>query len=464
MLITKVIFFYLFIFSFAVGGMGCSSNHTTKNTTANVKSKPIILSEMHSKAEVSRKMNKAQTLAEKKAWNAKRRKQITDKKKQWIKIRKQQIAQKREHLLAERKKEYQVILAKRKKPARYQSTNYPISTSVSPRIHKVAWKSNQRYALHGDFSTNASAQRFIRHMSHSYGMDSSYLNRLFSQAKDLNQVYTPPKKRSTKRHGKTGSWTRYRNFFITPRHINGGVNFWRKHAAVLEKTSRQYGVPAEYIVSILGVETIYGGNVGKTRVIDALSTKAFHNGRRKKFFRNELEKFLLMARSEGLNPRTLMGSSAGAVGLCQFMPSNFKPYGVDHNRDGVCNLWDPVDAIGSIANYVSKHGWRTGGPVVVRANVQGSGYKSYATSYKRKHSLSRLSQKGIHPRGRMDSTVRFLRMSTYSGDEVWLGGHNFYVITRYNHSSKYALAVHQLAQAIKKRYKGVIRMASRQAN
>lgn len=451
----QAISFYLFIFSFAMGGVGCSSNHTTKNITTNVKSKPNI----QSKAKITRKTNKAQILAKKNAWNAKRRKQINHKKKQWIEVRKQQIVQKRAQLLAERKKANKLILAKRKKPARYQSTNY--QASASPRTRKVAWRTNRRYALQGDFAKNSSAQQFIRHMSRSYGMDSSYLNQLFSQAKDLKLVYTPPKKRSTKRHGRTGSWTRYRNYFITSRHINGGVNFWRKHAAVLEKTARQYGVPAEYIVGILGVETIYGGNVGKTRVIDSLSTKSFHNGRRKKFFRNELEKFLLMARSEGLNPRTLMGSSAGAVGLCQFMPSNFKPLGVDHNRDGVCNLWDPVDAIGSVANYFNKHGWRTGGPVVVRASIQGSGYKNYTTSYKRKHSLSRLSKKGIRPRGRMDSSVRFLRMSTYSGDEVWLGGHNFYVITRYNHSSKYALAVHQLAQEVKRRYKGVIRMASR---
>jgi len=464
---TKAIFFYFFIFSFVFSGVGCSSNHATKNTAKNTKSNPSIQSKVHSKTYSKtrqthkRKQTKAQILAKKNSWNAKRHKQITSEKKQWIEVRKQQIAHKKAQLLAERKKSNRLELAKRKRSAKHQSTNYQASASVSPRIRKVAWKTNRHYGLRGDFASNSSTQRFIRRMSRSYGMDSSYLNRLFSQAKDLNLVYTPPKKRSTKRYGRTGSWTRYRNYFITPRHINGGVDFWRRHAAVLEKTSRQYGVPAEYIVGILGVETIYGGNVGKTRVIDSLSTKAFHNGRRKKFFRNELEKFLLMARSEGLNPTTLMGSSAGALGLCQFMPSNFKSLGVDHNRDGVCNLWDPVDAIGSVANYFSKHGWRKGGPVVVRASVQGSGYKNYTTSYKRKFSLSHLSKKGVRPKGRMDSSVRFLRMSTYSGDEVWLGGHNFYVITRYNHSSKYALAVHQLAQEIKRRYKGVIRMARR---
>ncbi|MEE9303282.1 MAG: lytic murein transglycosylase, partial [Thiotrichaceae bacterium] len=165
--------------------------------------------------------------------------------------------------------------------------------------------------------------------------------------------------------------------------------------------------------------------------------------------------------SEGLNPVTLMGSSAGAVGLCQFMPSNFKTLGVDFNNNGSCNLWDPVDAIGSVANYFSKHGWRKGGPVAVRAIIKGNSHRKLRSGYKKKYSLSRLASKGVRPQGHMDSTVRFLRMNTNAGDEIWLGGHNFYVITRYNHSGMYALAVHQLAQEVKKRYQGGMRIASR---
>lgn len=322
--------------------------------------------------------------------------------------------------------------------------------NIVPRTRKVPWVSRQPYRLAGDFANNSAAQRFIRSMSRSYGMDSNYLNRLFSQARDLQKQYKPPKVR--KRYNKVGRWTRYRNVFMTPRHINGGVNFWRQHEATLNRAYQQYGVPPEYIVGILGVETIYGGNIGKARVIDSLSTKAFRSGRRQSFFRDELRKFLLMARSEGLNPIGIVGSPAGAVGLCQFMPSNFKPFGVDYNRNGTCNLWTPEDAIGSVANYLKKHNWRRGGPVVVRASTTGNGYKSMKTSYKKKYSLSRLARKGIRPQGRMDSTVRFLRMSTYAGDEVWLGGHNFYVITRYNHDSRYALVVHQLGQEVKRRY------------
>jgi membrane-bound lytic murein transglycosylase B len=445
----KIMFSVMLISFFAINSIGCSSNH--------IVNKPVIAKTKTNDSKSSFRANnkksqlsRAQLLAKKKAWNQKRRDQQLAKKKSWIKLRRQQLANKKKRLLAQHKKD------------NIKRATYSNHQSKIPSVRKTSWQTNRRYSLTGDFANNSSTHQFVQHMSRSYGMDSSYLNRLFSQARDLNLVYTPPRKNNGRRYGRTGSWTRYRKYFITPRHINGGVNFWRKHADVLNRTYQQYGVPPEYIVGILGVETIYGGNVGKTRVLDSLSTKAFHQGRRKKFFLNELEKFLLMTRSEGLNPTTLMGSSAGAIGLCQFMPSNFKSLGVDYNRNGVCNLWDPVDAIGSVANYFSKHGWRRGGPVAVRALVTGGGHKKYSSSYKRKHSLSRLSKKGIRPQGRMDSTVRFLRMSTYSGDEVWLGGHNFYVITRYNHSSKYALAVHQLAQEIKRRYgNGDMRVASR---
>jgi membrane-bound lytic murein transglycosylase B len=349
-------------------------------------------------------------------------------------------------LIAEQKQRQQQLRSKPKQ-------RYAQQTNKSPRIRKVPWVSSRPYTLAGDFSHNSSAKAFIKSMSRSSGMNSNYLNRLFSQARDLRKNYIPPKK-TQRRYGKKGRWTRYRNFFLTPKHINGGVNFWRKNAATLNRAYQRYGVPPEYIVGILGVETIYGGNIGKTRVLDSLSTKAFRSGRRQTFFRNELRKFLLMAKNEGLNPTSLVGSSAGAIGLCQFMPSNFKPFGIDFDRSGSCNLWDPKDAIGSVANYFKKHNWRKGAPVLVRASTTGNGYKSMTTSYKKKYSLSHLARKGIRPQGRMDNKVRFLRMSTYAGDEIWLGGHNFYVITRYNHDSRYALAVHQLAQEVKRRYRG----------
>ncbi|CAA6800686.1 MAG: Membrane-bound lytic murein transglycosylase B precursor (EC [uncultured Thiotrichaceae bacterium] len=337
---------------------------------------------------------------------------------------------------------------------RVQQVRKPVvRMQAAPKVQRKAWRENGNYALTGDFASNPHAQQFIQRMSREYGMDQSYLNKLFSNARDTG-LYVKPLRKRTKKGSRKGSWTRYRSFFLTSRHINEGAQFWRKYRHQLEQAERQYGVPAEYIVGILGVETIYGGNVGKHRAIDALSTKAFIPSRRSKFFTNELEKFLLMARSEGLNPYQVMGSTAGALGLGQFMPSNFKPLSVDFNRNGVRNLWDPVDAIGSVANYFKKHGWRTGGKVVVPATAMSSKYKSLSWGYKHKHRLSRLQNLGITAGGDIDQPVRLVRLSTNHGEEVWLGGHNFYVITRYNHSSKYAMAVHQLAQAVKQRYMG----------
>ena len=232
----------------------------------------------------------------------------------------------------------------------------------------------------------------------------------------------------------------------------------------LKRAEQQFGVPQEYILGIIGVETRYGGNVGKNRAIDALAAMGFDNKRRGKYFRSELESYLLMTRSERLNPLKPMASYAGALGLCQFMPSNINRYAVDHDRNGTVNLWTPADAIGSVANYFRKHGWQPGGTVAVRANSINSKYKTLRTGFKSSHSLSRLKSKGIltNGLGNIAGKASLIKLNTYSGDELWLGGDNFYVITRYNHSSHYAMAVHQLAQAIKARIggRGVIRQAA----
>ena len=432
-------------------GTGCSSNASLKQSSKPSSKEAARLATLERAYKADQTLIKAAMMALQKEDNT----TVIAKKKAWIKKRREQQAIKKRKLLQARKHQLAQLRKQRGKS---------FSSHHQPKTRKVAWRTNHPHALTGDYASNSTAQSFIKRMSRSYNMDHYYLNNIFSQARNLKLARltaTPKKSQKRKTYSRMGRWSRYRRYFITPRHVNGGVNFWKRYSGVLNKAYQQYGVPPEYIVGILGVETIYGGNVGKTRVLDSLSTKAFHRGRRKKFFSNELEKFLLMAQSEGLNPTSLMGSSAGAVGLCQFMPSNFRTLGVDYNRNGSCNLWDPVDAIGSVANYFSKHGWRRGGPVAVRARAEGSAYKKLRSGYKQKYSLKRLASKGITPQGKMDSTVRFLRMSTNAGDEVWLGGHNFYVITRYNHSDMYALAVHQLAQEVKRRYQGNVRVASR---
>lgn len=275
-------------------------------------------------------------------------------------------------------------------------------------------------ALSGTYSSYRSVRSFIQHMVQKHGFSESYLNGLFSQANRLDSVLrlespVPPSHQPSR----PGSWTRYRNKFLTDAHINNGSDFWRENAATIQKASATYGVDPEYIVAIIGVETYFGRNIGKTRTFDSLTTLSFDTQRRSKFFTSELENFLLMTREEGYDPLKPVGSWAGAMGLGQFMPSSFRRLAVDFNNDGRRDLWHEQDAIGSVANYFSHSGWKYKNPVA-------------------------------KPTGKsQDASV--IELSTYQGNEYWRVYPNFKVIKRYNNSNKYAMAVHQLAQAIKER-------------
>lgn len=330
---------------------------------------------------------------------------------------------------------------------------------------------NIRYAsLSGDYAANQQTQTFINKMVSKHGFDRGYLNYLFTNTKATpflkRMAYADAYRSKKKKTGKSrnGRWNRYRGNFLTDRTIKKGLQFWRENRVALERAEQRYGVPKEYILGIIGVETRYGGNVGKNRAIDALAAMGFNNPRRGKYFRSELEAYLLMTRKERLDPLKPMASYAGALGLSQFMPSNIKRFAVDHDNNGKVNLWTPHDAIGSVANYFKKHGWRTGGTVAVRATSRNNNYKSLRTGFKSSHSLKSLKSRGVSANylGNISNKASLIKLNTYSGDELWLGGHNFYVITRYNHSTHYAMAVHQLAQEIKKRIGGggVIRQAS----
>ena len=258
-----------------------------------------------------------------------------------------------------------------------------------------------------------------------HGFSESYLNGLFSQGQAPGLRYSSGKCRR-QYHGpkpatpSQAGWTRYRQQFLTEAHINHGVAFWSNNADAIQKASATYGVDPEYIVAIIGVETFFGRNVGKTRIFDALTTLAFDTQRRAKFFTQELENFLLMTREEGYEPLQPVGSWAGAMGLGQFMPSSFRTLAVDFNNDGHRNLWDQCDAIGSVAHYFSRNGWQSNMPVA----EQTRGYSGEST----------------------------IELSADNGSEYWRVHPNFKVIKKYNNSDKYAMAVHQLAQAIKQRY------------
>lgn len=189
-------------------------------------------------------------------------------------------------------------------------------------------------------------------------------------------------------------------------------------------------------------------------MLDALTTLAFDYPRRGDYFRGELEKFLVMARNERIDPARPVGSYAGAMGLGQFMPSSFLSWAVDFDGDGHRDLWQADDAIGSIANYFAEHGWRRGEPVVTAATATEANVQNLESGYDSDYALATLMAKGIRPAAPVaeESSVSLLRLRADRGDEYWLGHKNFYVITRYNHSTHYAMGVHQLAQAIKRRY------------
>jgi membrane-bound lytic murein transglycosylase B len=297
---------------------------------------------------------------------------------------------------------------------------------------------------------------FITRMETSHGIPRSYLNGLFSQAKRKQWTldYMNKQGAPTGAPPRPGAWSKYRAQFLDDLHIDSGVAFWRQHAPALQQAHQQYGVPPEVVLGIMGVETIYGRNLGKDRVLDALTTLAFDYPRRAEYFTEELENLLVMAQTEGIDPMQLKGSFAGAMGLGQFMPGSFLKWAVDLNGDGQRDLWHPVDAVGSIANYFAEHGWRPGEAVVAPALVDGE--VALQAGYDKRYTLSELATAGVRPGTTIPAgdKVSLLLLRGNSGDQYWLGLNNFFVITRYNHSTHYAMAVHELGQAIKRRYLG----------
>ena len=253
---------------------------------------------------------------------------------------------------------------------------------------------------------------------------------------------------------KTKSWAEYRQIFITPERIKAGAQFWADNEDALRQVSESTGVPMEMLVGIIGVETYFGRITGSFRVLDALSTLAFSYPPRAKFFRRELEEYLLLVREEGMQATDATGSYAGAMGRPQFMPSSFRAYAVDATGDGKRDIWnDWTDVAGSIANYFLEHGWKSGEDVAAQASL-GGGWQGPVpeprNTLKPTETVASLSRKGVMFVTDLpgDSKGELLTYEGADGLEHWVGFHNFFVITRYNRNVMYALAVHQLGQEI----------------
>jgi membrane-bound lytic murein transglycosylase B len=293
--------------------------------------------------------------------------------------------------------------------------------------------------------------KFVEYMSRVYEFDMTALRDIFNHTHYSQRVITAMEKPA-----EALPWDKYRPIFMDADRIEQGRLFWERNRAALQGAEDEYGVPAGIIVAIIGVETRYGRNTGNDRVIDALATLAFNFPKRSDYFRDELEQFLLLAREQGIDPLSIQGSYAGAMGVPQFMPSSFRNYAVDFDHDGKIDIWnDFEDAIGSVANYLKQHGWEKGRQIAVPGLVTGNKYVDL---------LGDNMQSGIAPdqlvnydvqaleRIPSQEKVKLINLEKTNGNEFWLGLHNFYVITSYNHSQLYAMVVFQLFAEISSKY------------
>ncbi|MFV2057260.1 MAG: lytic murein transglycosylase B [Thiohalomonadales bacterium] len=309
-------------------------------------------------------------------------------------------------------------------------------------------------AVQADISNRKAVQKFIQTMVKDEGFDQAELIALFEQV-EIKQKIIDAMSRPAEG---VLPWYKYRGIFLKKDRINGGVEFWEKNQETLAAATEKYGIPSEIIVAIIGVESKYGRHKGKYRVMDAISSLAFDFPKRSKFFTKELKEYLLMTREENIEPLSILGSYAGAMGKPQFIPSSYRAYAVDFDGDGQRDLIHSTeDVIGSVANYFKRHHWQSGKPVIVKARLKTYNSKTIKKLVKkgiRPHStLKTFAKKDIVTWKKMDekSKAALIELEYKKGKkQYWLGLKNFYVITRYNHSQLYAMAVYQLSQEILK--------------
>jgi membrane-bound lytic murein transglycosylase B len=315
-----------------------------------------------------------------------------------------------------------------------------------------ARRDSEPRATEVDYATRPDVRAFVRDLAARHGFEQEELLKLFSQVRHQARVVslmTPPPP-GTKR-----SWTNYRNRVLDPVRVEVGLAFWRDNLEPLRRASERFGVPPEIIVSIIGIETMYGRYTGNFRVLDTLTTLAFDYPRRAEFFRSELEQFLLLVRDQRLDPLGPRGSYAGAMGVPQFMPGSIRRHAVDFDGDGRIDLMrNNGDAIGSVASFLANHGWRTGEPTHFQARLADESKISplIEAGIEPKFTIAQLASYGVSSTQKVPPAMPLALIDLPNGDEptvYTLGAPNFYVITRYNRSSFYAMAVIDLANELR---------------
>jgi membrane-bound lytic murein transglycosylase B len=312
-----------------------------------------------------------------------------------------------------------------------------------------------------NFSQWKEVSDFIDQMAEKHGFDRAELESVFKKVRYVDTTIqlmkpAPP--------GRPKNWRAYRARFVDPLRIDAGVAFWSTHADALARAEEQYGVPAEIIVGIIGVETVYGRNTGNFRVLDAVTTLGFdypntpNRAARMAYFRGEIENTLLFARESGIDPFSLLGSYAGAIGWPQFMPGSIRKFAVDFDGDDKIDLRNsPVDAIGSVAHFLVEHGWKRGEPIAFPATVSategGANWDAFiGKGLEAKYRLDELKAAGVSPTIEPPADMMFGLVDLQNGQEpteYWLGGGNFFAITQYNRSYFYAMSVVDLGRAVR---------------
>jgi membrane-bound lytic murein transglycosylase B len=303
-------------------------------------------------------------------------------------------------------------------------------------------------AAQADYSSHPGAAAFVKTMVEEHNFDRDWVLAILKQSEAKQSILDAMSRPAES----VMTWERYRKIFIQDSRVTQGVEFWKEHLEELTRAEKQFGVPASMIVGIIGVETRYGRNKGSFRVVDALATLGFDFPRRSSFFLGQLEEYMLMVREQGIEPFSLKGSYAGAMGYGQFIPSSYRAYAVDFDGDGKVDIVNSsVDAVGSVANYFKRHGWRLNEPVVSSAVVKDGVDESFFNAgLKPEKTIAELRAAGITGDRALapERKATAMKLDGDKGDEYWIGLQNFYVITRYNHSSMYAMAAYQLSELI----------------